>query len=106
MTQTIRTKNDERSVWIESDLGQGRRGKARLVSWCKITIKEYLDRTDLEGLDEQKAEIVKEELMCFNNPNPSVSNKSWAWEACDEDGETAIFKSEKEARDWAYSRNC
>lgn len=97
MTQTIRTANGRRAVWIEADHGQGRRTSLREVTWQKIDLKEYLE-LNLDGdLDESHVDRIRGDLLKFT--------KGYAWEAFDR-GNSEIFATEEEARDWAWSRDC
>lgn len=94
MTQTIRTPAGRFGVWIEADRPGSRPYK---VSWSKISLSEYLDRIDLDELDDNQANSIKDELRKFS--------KGFAWQV-DTGVETAIFRSEKEARDWGYFQFC
>lgn len=97
MTQTVKTPNGRSSVWIEADHGQGRYTGLRCVTWHKVTLAEYLERLDLAWIDEGREESIKATLALFS--------KGHAYEAVDGD-RSEIFATEKEARDWAWSRDC
>lgn len=97
MTQTIRKPEGRNKLWIAADHGS-KPSYTRYVVWYKITLEEYLRDAHFEDLDDDQAEQVKNELLCFNKTGT-------AWFAVD-GYETCIFATAKEARDWAYSRNC
>ena len=97
MTQTIRTPEGYRKLWIEADYGQGRRGAPRLVLWFKISLREFINNADLEELDIEQANAMISELECFTS--------GYAWQVVD-DYDVKIFRTAKEARAWAYSRDC
>lgn len=98
MTHTIITPNGCNAVWVEADYGQGRRGRARLVTWRKIGLREYLETVDLIGMSEDQACAVKDELLVFEG-------RAHAWIAEDSD-ESKMFVCESDARAWAHSRKC
>ncbi len=93
MTMTVRTSNGRNAVYIEADYGQGRRGNSRLIKWCKITLTEYTETLRNSGIEfEDFIEILK------------LFDRGYAWEAYD--GESYVFRTWSEARDWAHSRDC
>lgn len=98
MTQTVRTPNGRNSVWIEADYGNGNRGKPRLVTFYKITLTEYIQQIELEGLDEEQVLDIKNLIILFDKRSHCymVEDNGLSW----------LFRTLKEARDWAYSRDC
>ncbi len=99
MTQTVRTACGRNAVWIEADHGQGRRSGNRKVEWYKITLVDYLERVNLEELDDHQASRIREQLQAFR--------RGYAYEACDDDGRRVeYFATFREARDWAWSQDC
>lgn len=98
MTQTIRTAKGRKAVWIEADLGQGNRGRPRLVQWYKVTLEEFLeDYYMFYDLGMEQAKDITKTLLKFKG--------GFAWYV-DDEFEGEFFSTEKEARDWAWSQHC
>ena len=97
MTQTAYTPDGRSALWIEADHGHFKTGTRR-IEWHKISLPDYLDQIDLEGLDAEQVRWITANLRLFD--------RGYAWQAWDDNFESVIVRTEREARDWAYSQNC